>query len=103
MLPPRMPPPRTRMRRKFIIGTWLKLLPMSLNQLVKPVIELASQSSDQPPDFCSGLIRQATTRARGYSTTPVKIKGANRPLNTPPSMPPTDIHRKNSVRCLGDG
>src|SRR5215470_12123649 len=103
MLPPRISPPKTTIRQKLKTGTWLKFFPRSRKLAVRPVNALDSHSSNQPDNFCSGRIRQASTRAMGYSTVPAKSKGAKRALKTPPTMPPTDIHRKNSVRCLVDG
>ncbi len=40
-----------------------------------------------------GRNRQARTSAIGYSTTESNSTGATSAFNTPPSMPPNDIHR----------
>ena len=45
----------------------------------------------------------ASTRTSGYSTIPVNTTGATSALNSPPSMPPSDTQKKNSVRRAGPG
>ena len=49
--------------------------------------------SIQPSVLRSGRSSPANTRAMENSSTLLNTTGATSPLNMPPTMPPTDIHR----------
>ena len=68
-------------------------MPTQTAGTVTPMTVSSPAGSSRPRRYPGdGRARQASARTIGYSKMPLNATGATSVLNTPPSIPPKDIH-----------